>query len=81
MQGAGSSAGAAQPSTLRTLPFAQLRQNRYFYMYYDGFYAVAAALAIAEAGRTEKIGDGKIWVSDVERVIRVRTGELDDDAI
>jgi nitrogen regulatory protein P-II 1 len=39
------------------------------------------ALAIAEAGRTEKIGDGKIWVSDVGRVIRVRTGELDDDAI
>lgn len=38
---------AAQVSTLRTLPFAQLRQNRYFYLYYDGFYAVLAIAAIA----------------------------------
>ncbi|HON75055.1 MAG: P-II family nitrogen regulator [Dermatophilaceae bacterium] len=33
------------------------------------------------AARTGRIGDGKIWVTPVERVIRVRTGELDDDAI
>jgi nitrogen regulatory protein P-II 1 len=37
--------------------------------------------AIGSAGRTGKIGDGKVWVSDVERVMRIRTGELGDDAI
>ena len=36
---------------------------------------------IADAARTGKIGDGKIWVTDVERVIRIRTGELDADAL
>ena len=37
--------------------------------------------AIVGAARTDKIGDGKIWVTAVERVIRIRTGELDGDAI
>jgi len=37
--------------------------------------------AITESSRTGKIGDGKVWVTPVERVIRIRTGELDDDAI
>ncbi len=37
--------------------------------------------AIVEAARTGKIGDGKIFVSDVSRVIRIRTGETDGDAI
>lgn len=37
--------------------------------------------AIAASAATGRIGDGKIWVTPVERVIRVRTGELDDDAI
>ena len=36
---------------------------------------------IASAARTGKIGDGKIWVTPVERVMRIRTGELDADAI
>ena len=36
---------------------------------------------IADAARTGKIGDGKIWISDVDRVLRIRTGELDADAI
>jgi nitrogen regulatory protein P-II 1 len=36
---------------------------------------------IASAARTEKIGDGKIWVADVDRVLRIRTGELDADAV
>ncbi len=36
---------------------------------------------IADAARTGKIGDGKIWVSDVVRTVRVRTGELDFDAL
>jgi nitrogen regulatory protein P-II 1 len=37
--------------------------------------------AIVNAARTGKIGDGKIWVSDIVRTIRVRTGELDFDAL
>ena len=36
---------------------------------------------IADAARTGKIGDGKIWIEPVERVIRIRTGELDGDAL
>ena len=36
---------------------------------------------ITEAARTGKIGDGKIFVSSVEKVIRIRTGEEDKDAI
>ena len=39
------------------------------------------AQAIVEAARTDKIGDGKVWVTDVGRVIRIRTGEMGDDAI
>lgn len=37
--------------------------------------------AIVNAARTGRIGDGKIFVSDVERVVRIRTGEQDEDAI
>jgi nitrogen regulatory protein P-II 1 len=37
--------------------------------------------AIVNAARTGTIGDGKVWVSSVEGITRVRTGELDDDAI
>ncbi|MEJ2142138.1 MAG: P-II family nitrogen regulator [Gammaproteobacteria bacterium] len=37
--------------------------------------------AITSAARTGKIGDGKIFVSDVQRVIRIRTGEEGDEAI
>src|SRR5690625_4986990 len=37
--------------------------------------------AITRAARTGKIGDGKIFVTNVEKVIRIRTGELNDDAI
>jgi len=37
--------------------------------------------AVAAAARTGQIGDGKIWVSDVARVVRVRTGERDADAL
>jgi len=36
---------------------------------------------IVEAARTGKIGDGKIFVSEVEKIIRIRTGETDDEAI
>ena len=37
--------------------------------------------SIVKAARTGKIGDGKIFVTSVEKVIRIRTGELDDDAV
>src|SRR5664279_2396104 len=37
--------------------------------------------AIADAARTDKIGDGKIWVVAVEETTRIRTGERDADAL
>ncbi len=37
--------------------------------------------AIVDAGRTDKIGDGKIWVVPVQEITRVRTGERDAIAI
>ena len=37
--------------------------------------------AIVAVARTGKIGDGKIFITSVERVVRIRTGEEDDSAI
>ena len=37
--------------------------------------------AIVRAARTEKIGDGKVWVVPVEQVVRVRTGESGESAL
>ena len=39
------------------------------------------AETIVEAARTGQIGDGKVWISPVDTIIRVRTGEMDHDAI
>lgn len=36
---------------------------------------------ITDAAKTGKIGDGKIFVTNVEKIIRIRTGETDQDAI
>lgn len=36
---------------------------------------------IVGAARTGKIGDGKVWITPVERVVRIRTGERDVDAV
>jgi nitrogen regulatory protein P-II 1 len=36
---------------------------------------------IVSAARTGQIGDGKVWISPVDTIIRVRTGELDHDAV
>ena len=36
---------------------------------------------ISKSAATGKIGDGKIWVTDVERVVRIRTGEEGGDAL
>ncbi len=37
--------------------------------------------SVVAAARTDKIGDGKIWVTSVEQIVRIRTGERDHDAI
>ena len=36
---------------------------------------------IVSTARTDKIGDGKIWVTPVDQIVRIRTGELDADAL
>lgn len=36
---------------------------------------------IVAAAKTGKIGDGKVWITSVDKVIRIRTGELNDDAV
>jgi nitrogen regulatory protein P-II 1 len=43
--------------------------------------ARSVADAIVNAARTGKIGDGKVWISTIETIIRVRTGEMDHDAL
>ncbi|WP_232315744.1 P-II family nitrogen regulator [Mycobacterium celatum] len=47
----------------------------------DDFAADKVVDSIVRAARTGKIGDGKVWVSPVETVVRVRTGERGVDAI
>ena len=37
--------------------------------------------AVTKAAATGKIGDGKIWVTDVHQIIRIRTGEQGPDAV
>ena len=47
----------------------------------DGLCAIGEAFLLERTAQTGKIGDGKIFVFDVARVIRIRTGEEDDAAI
>ena len=47
----------------------------------DDHNARRVADTIVNAARTGQIGDGKVWISPVDTVIRVRTGEMDHDAI
>jgi nitrogen regulatory protein P-II 1 len=47
----------------------------------DEAFADRVVDAIVGAAHTGKIGDGKVWVSPVEKVIRIRTGERDHDAL
>lgn len=47
----------------------------------DDDQADAVVQTVAEAARTGKIGDGKIWVTDVSAMVRIRTGEVGSDAI
>ena len=44
-------------------------------------YANKAVEAIMSAAKTGKIGDGKIFVSDISKTIRIRTGEEDEEAL
>jgi len=37
--------------------------------------------ALSEAAHTGKIGDGKVWVTEVEKLLRIRTGERGSDAL
>jgi nitrogen regulatory protein P-II 2 len=41
----------------------------------------AISESIANSARTGKIGDGKIWVSDLDSTVRIRTGERDEQAV
>ena len=43
--------------------------------------AERVAKLIADAARTGQIGDGKIWITPVDRAVRIRTGELGADAV
>ena len=43
--------------------------------------AQEVARTIVEAARTDKIGDGKVWIVPVDDVIRIRTGEMGHDAV
>jgi nitrogen regulatory protein P-II 1 len=47
----------------------------------DDAAATSVLEAVAEAARTGKIGDGKVWITPIESVVRVRTGERDADAL
>ena len=47
----------------------------------DTAQADKVADVIADAARTGKIGDGKIWITEVTRAVRIRTGETGDDAL
>jgi nitrogen regulatory protein P-II 1 len=47
----------------------------------DDSNADAVVDAIVSAARTDRIGDGKVWVTPVETVVRVRTGERGGEAI
>jgi nitrogen regulatory protein P-II 1 len=47
----------------------------------DDALVARAVEAIQQAARTEKIGDGKIFVIDIEEAVRIRTGERGPDAV
>ncbi len=47
----------------------------------EAYDAEDVANVIVSAARSGRIGDGKVWVTGVEKVIRIRTGELDDEAL
>ena len=47
----------------------------------DAYDAEDVANVIVSAARSGRIGDGKVWITQVDQVIRIRTGETDEDAL
>ena len=47
----------------------------------EAYDAEDVANVIVSAARSGRIGDGKVWITQVDRVIRIRTGEIDDEAL
>jgi nitrogen regulatory protein P-II 1 len=47
----------------------------------EAYDAEDIANVIVSAARSGRIGDGKVWISPVDQVIRIRTGETDEDAL
>jgi nitrogen regulatory protein P-II 1 len=47
----------------------------------DDEFAQRVVDAIIGAARTGKIGDGKVWITPVQGLVRIRTGERDHDAL
>jgi nitrogen regulatory protein P-II 1 len=47
----------------------------------DAVDAEDIATVIVQSARTGRIGDGKVWITNVDRMIRIRTGEEDEDAL
>ena len=47
----------------------------------EAFDAEDIANVIVSAARSGRIGDGKVWISPIDHVIRIRTGETDVDAV
>ena len=74
---AGTDAPAGLPRDQRAVLLAKVRLD---ILVHDED-ARAMVNAVARHGRTGVIGDGKIWVSPVDSVLRVRTGEQDRDAV
>ena len=60
---------------------AVLKAGVYFRRVVPGDRVEAAIEAITKAARTGKIGDGKIFITPVEQVIRIRTGETNESAV
>ena len=59
----------------------ELVPKSYLELLVDDDKVATVAAAVVAAARTGKIGDGKVWVRDVEDVRRIRTGESGADAV
>ena len=71
-----------RPATYRGAEYrAELVPNVRVEVLVDVFEAEQVASAIVAAGRTGHAGDGKVWISEVERLVRIRTGEVGVDAV
>ena len=56
-------------------------QRRYLSIVVSDSFVDKTIKAIIDSGATDRIGDGKIFVSNIEQVIRIRTGEKDSEAV